>query len=87
LQLLSSGVFAVKIGSVKKKKKKKRKKGRWIWCVSLAVIDKEQSSIHPQERILQRVPWHIPRGRTERRRHRRGVMWGRGGRGGKGCCG
>jgi len=26
LQLLSSGIFAVKIGSVKKKKKKKRKK-------------------------------------------------------------
>jgi len=28
LQLLSSGVFAVKIGSVKKKKKKKRKKSK-----------------------------------------------------------
>jgi len=81
LQLLSSGVFAVKIGSVKKKK---RKKGRRIWCVSLAVPHKAQSSIHPQERILQRVPWHIPRGRTERRRHRRGVMgeWV-----GLGCCG
>jgi hypothetical protein len=74
LQLLSSGVFAVKIGYVKKKKKKKktRKKGRWIWCVSLAVPHKEQSSTHPQGRILQRVPWHIPRGRTERRRYRRG---------------
>ncbi len=28
MQLLSSGVFAVKIGSVKKKKKKKRKKSK-----------------------------------------------------------